>query len=191
MSALPIPQIQIRQTPALLGIDADLGTQSIEQPRPTFEMEQPRAQMEIHNPLGHFEIDQSAAWDGLGLGGNMKVMNRIYSTAPDIALQGLARIVEEGNRMADLTNPNNPFAELAADWRVSFPEFDIYGEAAYNNVKTDYVRGNFTLNAEAGHVKLHTEVNRPIYEYTRGKLDLYMQQYNKVEIIPPAIDTEV
>ncbi|MEK0313764.1 DUF6470 family protein [Cohnella sp. 56] len=184
---VPAPQIQIQQTYAQLGIDADLGTQHIEQPRPTFEMEQPRAKLEIQSPNGRLEIDQSKAWDALGLGGHLNVMNNIYSMAPQIALQGLARIVDEGNRMADLTNPGNPFAEFAMDWRRTFDEFDFRGPAAYNNVSVNYVPGNLSIEASASPVQLRTAVNAPILSYDRGKLDIYMQQYGSVQITPPPL----
>lgn len=184
---VPAPQIQIQQTYAQLGIDADIGTQHIEQPRPTFEMKQPRAQLEIESPEGRLEVDSSKAWDALGLGGHLNVMNNIYSMAPQIAQQGLARIVEEGNRMADLTNPNNPFAEFAEDWRRTFPEFDFRGPAAYNNVSVTFTPGDLSIRASASPVEIHSEVNPPLLSYDRGKLDIYMQQYNSVKFTPPPL----
>jgi hypothetical protein len=184
----PIPQLKIRQDYAQLGIDADIGTQHLEQPRPTFEMEQIRPQLHIRQPLGRFEINQDAAWDALAVGGNLKTMSRIYSMAPQIALQGIQRRVEEGHRMADITNPNNPFAELAKGWRKTFSELSqIAGPASYDNVDVEYIRGDFSINVEPGRVELNTRVNRPIHEYERGKLDISMLKYNQIEFTPPPI----
>jgi len=184
----PIPQLQIRQEYAQLGIDADLGTQRMEQPRPTFELRQNRAQLHIRQPLGRFEIDQDRAWDALALGNNLETMSRIYSMAPEIALEGLRRRVEEGNRMADITIKSNPFAEFAKNWRRTFEEYaQIAGPASYDNVDVEYVRGNFSLEAERGAIELNARVNRPIYEYTRGKLDIGMLKYNRVEFTPPPL----
>ncbi|MNW52786.1 hypothetical protein D3C74_303210 [compost metagenome] len=36
--------------------------------------------------------------------------------------------------------------------------------------------------------EMHVTVNRPEIEYTRGKLEIYMQQYPSVAYIPPEID---
>jgi hypothetical protein len=188
----PIPQIKIHQEYAKLGINADIGTQHIEQPRATLEMQQIRPQLHIHQSLGHFEIDQDKAWDALALGGNLKTMSRIYSMASDIALQGLQRRVEEGNRMADLTINSNPFAEFAQNWRRTFSEHAIIaGPASYDNVDVEYIRGDFSIDVDPGRVDINARVNPPIHEYERGKLDLYMLQYNKVEFTPPVINLEV
>lgn len=185
---LPIPQLQINQEYAKLGIDADLGKQSIEQPRPTFELEQVRPQLHIRQPLGRFEIDQDAAWDALALGGNLETMSKIYSMGPQIALKGLQRRVEEGNRMADLTIKSNPFAEFAQGWRRTFEEYSkIAGPASYDNVDVEYIHGDFSLTAEPGRINLNTRVNRPVYDYARGKLDISMLQYNSIKFTPPSI----
>lgn len=185
---IPFPQLQIRQEYAQLGIDADLGTQRMEQPRPTFELRQNHAKLHIRQPLGRFEIDQDRAWDALAVGGNLETMSKIYSMAPEIALKGLRRRVEEGNRMADITIKSNPFAEFAKDWRRTFEEYaQIAGPASYDNVDLEYIRGDFSLDAELGAIELNARVNQPVHEYTRGKLEIGILKYNLVEITPPPL----
>ncbi|PYI51178.1 DUF6470 family protein [Paenibacillus flagellatus] len=184
-----IPQIQISQQYARIGIDADLGRYEMKQPRPTFELEQPQATMEMRQPLGELEIDQSKAWDALGRANILVVMNRIYSQARDIALQGIAKIVEDGNRMAAINKTSaDAIPELASDVTVSFPDFQYAGEAAFDNVDIQYTARKPEVRITPGQIKLNTHPNPPEVEYFRGKLDIYMQQYNKVEITPPAID---
>ncbi|WP_201305401.1 DUF6470 family protein [Paenibacillus puerhi] len=182
------PHIQIRQTPALIGIDADLGTQDIRQPRATFEMTTERPQQEIRQPRGELEIDQTKAWDALGRGPVLESFNRIYSQAHQIAMQGIARIVENGNRLAQIHLKTNAIADNAEQIRYNFSEFDIVGEASYDNVDIFYTARRPEINVIDGKVNLQTHPNRPEYEYYRGKLDIYMQQYPKVEITPPEID---
>ncbi|GGF91517.1 DUF6470 family protein [Paenibacillus abyssi] len=188
---MAIPQIQIHQDYAKLGINADLGTQIIKQPRATFEMRTSRPELQINQPQGNLEVNQDRAWDALGLGNNLVMMSRIYSRSPDIALRGLARIVEDGNRMAQIHLGGNPFAELAKDWRRTFPDFDVRGPASYDNVDVKYTQGDLSIRANSGRVELHTAVNPPVHDYARGRLDLYMLQRNKVEITPPQIDAAV
>ncbi|MEV5029663.1 DUF6470 family protein [Paenibacillus sp. LPE1-1-1.1] len=185
---MQIPQIQIRQTPAILSIDADNGMQSLEQPQATVEMEQVRPEQHFTTTRSRLEINQDRAWDALGLGGNLETMSKIYSMASDMALRGLARIVEQGNRMADIHLGGNPIAEMARDWQRTFPEFDFSGEASYDNVDVSYTPAEVSIETTPGRVELNVQVNRPIHQYERGKLDIYMSQYSKVEIIPPQID---
>lgn len=185
---MTIPHIQIRQTPARLGIDADIGKQSLEQKPADIDMKQIKPQLHIETTRGNLDINQDRAWDALALGGNLETMSKIYSMASDMALQGLAKIVERGNRMADIHLGGNPIAEFALDWQRTFPEFDFKGEASFDNVDITYTPAEVNIDVTPGRVELNVQVNRPTHHYERGKLDIYVSQYNKVEITPPKID---
>jgi hypothetical protein len=180
-----MPIIHIQQTPARLGIDADLGTQSIRQPRPTYEMEHQRPQQSIEQPKGELTIDQSKAWDALGLGGTMEMMLRIFGQGREIALQTVARIAEEGDRLAAVHTGEDAIAANASDIRLTFGEYQYAGPASYDNVDLRYVAQKPRIEAQDGKVHVNARVNPVEYEYHRGKLDIYMQQYNKVEFSPP------
>lgn len=183
-----IPQIQISQQPALIGIDADLGTQDIRQPRATYEMQVDRPKQDIRQPRGELEIDQSRAWDALGQGPILTALSRIYSQCHEIAMQGIARRVEDGNRMAAIQNGGNAIAEIAKDLSISRPQFDYYGEAGYDNVDITYTAHKAEINVTDGKVNVNAQVNKPEIDYNRGKLDIYMRQYPKVDISVPQID---
>lgn len=186
-----LPILQIRQQYAKIGIDADLGQQSLRQPRPTFEMRQPHAKMDIHQPSGDLDIDQSKAWDALGLANNLEVMNRIYSQAREIALQGIARIVENGNRMAMIHIDANPIPEIAQQIRFTFSEYDFAGPASVDNVEITYRANKPQIEVQKGEIDLQTQVNPVEHVYTRGKLDLYVRQRESIKITPPVIDTAI
>jgi hypothetical protein len=185
---MQIPQIQIRSQDAVLFIDADAGKQRIEQPAATIDMEQIRPEQHYRTTRGRLEINHDRVWDALGLGNNLQTMSKIYSMASDIALQGIARIVQKGDQMASIHLGGNPIAEMARDWQRTFPEFNFIGEAAYDNIDIQYTPSELSIETTPGRVNLNVQVNKPILEYDRGKLDIYMSQYPKVEIIPPQID---
>lgn len=188
---MTIPQIQIHQQYGRLGIDADIGKQYIEQPQATLEIRQPQAELHISRTPGQLEINQDRAWDALSLGNNLETMHRIYSMASDMALQGLARIVEKGNRMASIHLGGNPIAEMARDWQRTFPEFNFAGEASVDNVDITYTPGKVSIEVTPKHVEINTQINKPIHRYERGKLDIYVRQQPRVEIIPPKIDERI
>jgi hypothetical protein len=187
----PIPQLQYRQEHASFRIDADLGQYDIKQPRPTQEIEQVPAKLDIKQPKGEMDIDQSKAWDALGRANNLEVMLRIYSQAKDIALQGIGRRVDEGNRMAQIANPANPFVEFARNIRVSFPEMKFEGEASYDNVDIHYQMGEPDIQVQEGGAEITARVNPPEIQYQRGKFDFQMLSYAKIEFTPPQIDTRL
>lgn len=185
---LSIPSIQIRQYPAKLSIDADLGKQDMRQPRATFELQTEAPKVEIRQPRGDMDIDQTRAWDALGLGGVMEAFHRIASQARDVGLQGIARIVENGNRLAEIHLDTNPIADIAEQLTFERFEFDYFGPAGYDNVDITYTANKPQITPVEGKVHLNTHPNRPEIDYIRGKLDIYMSQYPKVEITPPQID---
>lgn len=188
---MAIGRIQIRTEPAKLEYEIKLGQYDMKQPKAHFELRQPQAEQRIEQPQGKLDVDSTRAWDALGVGGNLELMNRIYSNARNIALQGIARIVQAGNRMKDIANKNDAIAELAQDWRRTFPEFDTMGYASPLNVDVHYEPGNLVIEATPRPVELETWVTPPEIRYIRGKHDMYMASYGKVEITPPAIDMAV
>ncbi|MBH5320620.1 hypothetical protein I6N90_22760 [Paenibacillus sp. GSMTC-2017] len=185
---MQIPQIGIRQQHASLFIDADIGKQHIEQPKATVDMEQVEAVQQFQTTQGRLDINQDRMWDALAMGNSLETMSRIYSAASSIALQGLARIVEKGDQMAAIHLGGNPIAEMARDWKRTFPEFDFVGEASFDNIDITYTPGELSIETTRGGVNINVQVNKPIHEYERGKLEIYMSQYPKVEFIPPQID---
>jgi hypothetical protein len=176
-----LPSVSIQQQNARIGIDADLGKQSIRQPKASFELRTERPQLSISQPPGELKIDQSKAWDALGLGGSLTVMSRIYGQASDIALQGIRRIVEKGNQLTAIHQDTNPIADMAAQIRFRFHEYDFVGPASVDNVDISYTAKAPIIESKNGRVNLQTHPNPVEHTYTRGKLDIYMTQYASIK----------
>ncbi|MBJ6361929.1 DUF6470 family protein [Paenibacillus sp. GCM10012307] len=179
---MTIPQIQIRQQYGQIGIHAERGQQEIEQPRPEISMVQHRAQMNISRSEGYLEINQERAWDALALGNNLETMKKIYSMAPEIAMRGIARRVEEGKQLANLLYKGNAIADIAKGWRQRFPEFDFRGPASGLNVDLYYTPSELSIDTEVGSIEYDVRTNAPILQYETGKLDIYMKQWPNIEI---------
>jgi hypothetical protein len=185
---MSIPQIQIRQQYALIGIDTQPGRQQIQQPQATMEIRQTAAELEMSQPMGHFEINQDRARDALGIGNHLETMLKIYSKASDIALEGLARVVEEGNQLAAIHLRGNPIADNATNWQRTFPDFDVRGPASIDNVDIQYIPGQLSIGVIPGGVDINVKVNPPVISYEPGKVNIYLRQKPNLQIIPPQID---
>ena len=183
-----IPQIQIRQTFARIGIDTDLGRQEIRQPRAAMDFRRIPPELRIRQPRGELRIDQSKAWDGLALGDHLRVLNRIYDHAGRVALEAIGRIAERGDRMAAIHTGENAIAEIARDWLEPLPALPIAGEASYDNVDITYVARKPDIDVRLGKVETQFDARKPEIAYHRGKVRIYMRQYPSVVIIPPTID---
>src|SRR5690606_38756967 len=117
----------------------------------------------------------------------LEVMNRIFDQTKNIVLDAIAHIVDEGNQMGNIAkNKQLMIPELAKDVTISFPDFQYAGEASYDNVDITYTARKPEIDVTPSSIELTSFPNPPEVNYNRGKLDIYMQQYNKVEITPPA-----
>jgi hypothetical protein len=185
----PIPQIKIHQQYAILGFKAEPAIMTIEQPIATIEMHTKQAIQHIQQPAGELRIDQSRAWDAVGAGGVLAMNKRVADQMVGIAVDSIAQIAEDGNRMADITNPNGTVPQLAYDnaFEPLLP-IQYVGEASFLNVSEEYIPSPPIINPELGEVDFKATPNRPIIESQRGQFNAYMAQRNFVEITPPVID---
>lgn len=183
-----IPSIQIRLQNAQIGIETTKGRLEISQPPADMEMKTTPPKLEIVQPKGDLTIDQSQAWDALGCGPQEQFLNRIYSEYKRVALEGIARIVENGNRLADIVHEPNAIADIAAEQAFEPSDINYLGEASYSNVKLDYVAHPPEIQVKEGSVDIIVTPHKPNIRYTPGHVNIYMKQYPKVELIPPQID---
>lgn len=182
----PIPQIQIHQQYAILGFKADPATLNIEQPKATIEMHTKQAIEHIQQPEGELRVDQSRAWDALGVGGVLAMNKRVAGQMFGMAVDAIAKIVEDGNRML---NPRETIPQIAYDNAFEpLPPIQYVGEASFLNVSEEYIPSPVIINPELGEVDFQATPNRPVIESQRGQFNAYMAQRNFVEITLPAID---
>lgn len=185
------PQIQIRQQYAQIGIDADPGTWDMKQPQATLELETEPLRLEISSPPGELFIDQSRARAALGLQNNLEWSQKIYSQSKEILLQGIARRAQEGNRLAATHKGGNVIAELARENWLRESPLEVLEPASFDNVDLEYVAHKPDINVIPGQLHINVQAHRPELEYRRGKLDIYMKQYQSVQILPPELDLQL
>ncbi|KRE97961.1 hypothetical protein ASG89_29090 [Paenibacillus sp. Soil766] len=186
-----MPVVQLRQTYARLGIDADLGQQSIRQPRPDFQITTRMAQLDATYRKGDLTIDQSRSWEALGKGNVFQFTALVANEAKSLALQGIAKRVEIGNRLAAIHNGGNPIADMAADNFFEDFKFNYEGPFSTDSVDIQYRANRPEVNYEPGSVDIQSKTNSPEISYTPGKLDIYLAQKNSIEMIPPQLDLKV
>lgn len=181
----------IRQTYGQIGIDADLGQYSIRQPKADLQITTHEADMQIHQQPAEMRIDQSRAQAAYTGGGFLDVSRRMNSNIRQIFLQGIAKRVDEGNRMAQFFKPGNTIPEIIADDWHDNPFVEYRGEASSDNVDVEFTAHPTEIEVQPRKPDINVQINKPEIEYTRGKLDIYMQQYPSVQYIPPVLDTEM
>lgn len=186
-----IPTIRIVTQPAKLGIETAPAKLNIEQPRPTFELTTKAPAVKMVSPWGDLDIDQSRAWDALAIGDHLETMRSIFSAVKSIVLTTIGRIASEGDQLAAIHLKTNAIADIAQNRGVDRFELDFAGPAGPDNVDIFYTERKVEFQPVRGEVNVQAEQNSPRIEYVGGKINIYLAQYHKVEIIPPQIDLQV
>jgi len=185
------PILQIRQTPGLIGIDADRGQYSIQQPRADMEISTQPAQLEFQHFQPELKVDQSKAIAAYN-GGPLPEMNaRIYSGMQQIFLQNMAKKVERGDNLAAIHIPGNTISNIVGTDIASIPYPEFRGPASVDNVDVHFEVRPMESSYQPAVTDLSVQANRPEVEYTRGKLDIYMQQHPSVQFTPPELDVKM
>ncbi|KRF33994.1 DUF6470 family protein [Paenibacillus sp. Soil787] len=177
-----IPRLSIRQTYAEIGIDTQNAQFAIQSPPGQLDIKQQAATIDITSPSGELSVDSSAAWSALGKGNHLEWMNQIYSQLHSVALQAIGKIVEDGNRMAMITNPSNPFAEIAGNQMNEQNPVEYVGEASNLNVKLNYEMRKPEINITPHKAEIQYTAQKPQISYSPGNIDIYVKQKNSIEI---------
>ncbi|MDQ0192185.1 DUF6470 family protein [Paenibacillus wynnii] len=185
------PIVQIRQTSALIGLDTTAGSFSITQPKAEQQITTTQGEWSIHQTAPELTIDQSQARAAYTGGTYREMSQRIYSGIEQLWLEGIAKRMEQGERMANFHKPGNSIAEVyGEDWRpVSYPE--IRGEASYDNVDIHIETFPVSMEYQPAEVSVQIEARRPEINYTPATLDIYLRQKSSLSIIPPEIDIQI
>lgn len=145
-------------------------------------IDQEPAQMAIESHQGALQIDSGDAWAAYAKGGHLRWLNYVYSQSKQMVLQGIARIVEDGNRMGQVTNRADAVADLALahqndEWPVQYLE-----DASYLNVHIRYEPRKPDIRIEAQIPKIEYKPMQVKTEYKPGDVDIYLRQRNAIDI---------
>lgn len=175
--------LKITSTPALIGINTINAKVNISQPKADVSMHTDHAKVEIHSENPKVLIDQYQCFAEAGLKNFLDLTKESAQIGKQAVLQGIQRRVSEGNQMADIHKDYNPIAQIA-----DYNAFELYnkefnfGFIPKSRPKIDVIEGKVNIQAHEGKVSLDVKVNRPIVDYTRGKVEIYLRQKNSIDI---------
>jgi hypothetical protein len=182
------PILQIRQTSALIGMESTSGSLTISQPKADMTMFTTPGEWSIHQSTPELTIDQSRARAAYTGGSYSEMSQRIYSGIEQLWLQGIAKRMEQGERMANFHKPGNTIADIfGEDWHpVSYPE--IRGPASIDNVDIHFEVVPLEMEYHEGNVDIQVDTHKPEVTYTPANLEIYLRQRPSISFIPPEID---
>lgn len=182
-----LPQIQIRTTDAKIELEISKPKQHIEQPRATQTIEQPAAVIEIRTTRGVLKIDSSQARQDIGMVGPLESSANYAEGGKQGVLEGIARRAREGRQLMENAGKGQGRKTIQ---NIAKQNHGPHRPGPYNikfvpsvgSVKIDYTPGTTEINTERREPIIDAKVNKPIHEYTPGKVTGTMVQNPSVDI---------
>ena len=175
--------LRITTTPALIGIDRTPRKLEIQQPKADMALNIEQARVEINTEPGQVQIDQSQCFAEAGLKDIFELTRDNADFARQKAMEGIARIVRQGNDLANIHLGGNPIADQAEEnsvfWANREFNFDLIPKS---RPKIDFTGGTVDIQVVEGKVNPQVKVNKPVINFTPGNVGIYLRQKNSIEI---------
>lgn len=188
---MQLARLEIRQTFARLGLETTRPVQEIAQPKPDLGLTQRPARLTIERVPGRLVIDQSQAWATSGLKDPLTLARDIAAEGRAAALEGIARIAEEGDRLQAVETGENAIAAIATEKAFPPPaDFTITLMPPPFSVKMRYEPTRLVLHWELGGAFFDPKTHRAVHRYIPGKVNPYLLQRQQLEIavVMPQVD---
>lgn len=184
---MKIPQIQITTTDIKMDYNIQDPVQKIKQPKASQTIEQPAAILEINTTRGQLKIDSSQARRDLGLVGPIESTKNFAEEGKQENLSGIARRTKEGRQMMLGAGKNQGRGTIQNIAKQNHgPErpgpYNIKFVPSIGSVKIDYSPGTTNVHIEQQEPKIENKVNKPIIDYTPGKVSGTMVQRPNVDV---------
>lgn len=175
--------LKITTTPALIGINTTPAKIEIQQPKPEISMHTEHPRVEIKNELPKVIIDQYECFADAGLKNFLDLTKEAAQLGKQAALQGIERRVNQGNQMKDIHKDFNPIAQQA-DYNAFelFNKQFTFGTVPKSRPKIELKEGKPHIEFREGRVDFDVKLSKPIVNYSRGSVEIYLRQKNSIDI---------
>ena len=178
-----IPKIQLQSTKAQIGLNIQKPVQEIEQLKANLDLQQPQAKMTMQTTKPKLSVDSLEMRESLDLKSSRSRTAEVAQYSKQSALEGVSRRAQEGNELMSIENGGNPLAEQA-ERRGSQPYsgLGIKFIPQPDSVKVSFEPGTLDIQVEPQKVINNTTINKPVHNYTPGKVKVDMLQYPSLKI---------
>ncbi|KIL46584.1 hypothetical protein KP77_27110 [Jeotgalibacillus alimentarius] len=180
---MKIPQIQIDQTHAKIGIESPRGLQQIEQPQAELHLRQIPSEMSITTTKGWLTIDQTEAWASMDIKPISRRIREWAAEGNQDVLKGMQRVASEGDELMRIENGGDPLKNIAKrNYEGPPPSFNIGFVPPSFSVKMDYRPGTTDIQFTKGRVENNTRAQKPRNSYTPQEVKIHIQQLNSIRL---------
>jgi len=177
------PQIRMTSQMAQIGMKQTFSKQKLHQPEADLTIEQPKADVRIQAPLGTLTIDQTEAFTDANLLSAGDLIDKKAREGLQLAASGTARRAREGSELMRIENEGKPIIMQAQrngyrqkkDLTIDFIPSPF-------SVQIDYEPKDVQIDVNVNHPTITAHPRAPEHEVERGKVDIYMRQYENLHI---------
>lgn len=178
-----IPKLQIESTKAQIGLNIQKSVQEIQQPKASLDLQQPAAILTINTTKSKLSIDAYEARESIDYKTSMSRTREIAQRSIQESLEGMARRAQEGQQLMMIENGGNPIAQQAKlSGRQPYSSLNIKFIPQAGSVKINYQPATVDIQVEPQKVINNTTINKPIHNYTPGRVNVEMLQYPSLKI---------
>lgn len=178
-----IPQLQITTTRGILGIQTTPGKQEIQQPRAILSQQQPAAILEMSTTKPQFYLDTTEARAEIDLKSVFRRSEESAQLGYQGAMEGIARRAQEGRMMAQIERKGNVIRDIAIQNATPPPApLGIRFVGNRSKIEMSIEPGSVNIQATPQKAINDVQIQKPIYNYTQGKVTGEMEQWPSIQI---------
>ncbi|NGP44938.1 hypothetical protein G4V62_08185 [Bacillaceae bacterium SIJ1] len=174
---MDMPRLQIKSTDAQLGIHTTQPQQTIRQPKAEMSIRQPKATVRIQSEPASLQIDQTRAWESMGLFSVRRAIEKSADRGQQSALAFIGDIASAGDELMKIERGGDPLNRQAAE-KHFMPqyEFNIGWIPEPFSVSIRARRGELSIDVTSHSPQINVEPQKPIHLYEPGSVRTYLKK---------------
>ncbi|MBF8982980.1 hypothetical protein IZY60_05475 [Lutibacter sp. B2] len=175
--------LEINTTNAQIGMEITNAKVDIQQPQADVNMKTKHAQVNIKSENSKIHIDQSVCFSESGLKDVFELIKSSANLGKQRASQAIARISSEGDQLMRIENGGNPIISQAIRnaFEADNKDYNI-GLTPKSRPKISATDPKLNIDFQKGEVNIDVNVNKPIINYQPGKVNIYLNQKDSINI---------
>lgn len=182
LNEMNIPQLQIQTTPAKINLQVTKPVQEIQQPRAGLSIEQPAAILEMSTTRPKISLDTTENRADIDLKSTFRRTAENAQYGMQKAQEGSGRRAQEGQQLMKIENGTTLADIIQQNTERPMAELQVKFIGDRTKIQTEITAGSLDINVTPQRPKIDTQINKPIHNYTPGKVSVEMQQYGSVQI---------
>lgn len=178
-----VPQLHMRSVMGKIGIQTTAGQLDLTQSHAQLSIEQPKAEMNMQTKKPVLHIDQSEAWAEAGIKSTERQIQDQAEEGYRAFLEGIERRAMQGTSLMQIEHEGNPIVQQAEmNAYKELKQIGLTNIPGPFSVQFQYDRGALEINVHPQKPIVHADIKQPTSTFTRGHVDVYMDQYPELHI---------